>query len=424
MQTLGVVRGVRHTHRTRHPRHPDRGVMVHLLMEGTGMLEGVGEVGILDEDESAELIEEYHDMNYVTDLREGGEEEEEEEENVEIPETLAEILDEPVLRIESPREGSKLTGDCPRFHNIWNYVREVVGGSVGAARSLRNGEFLRAVHWEGGRHHAFQDTPQGFCYVADVVLAVNELLSKDIKKVLVIDIDAHHGDAVQQAFYRSDRVFTLSFHMHGPGIYPVGGGMPDTGKSVGSMHNLNVPLHTGCDDSLYHYTFRRIAEGVKMCFKPDAVVVVCGADCLQGDPVGELNLSVPCMLQCMSYVRNWNLPTLLLGGGGYDDLLTARYWTALVDLMKQPGSNSGLFDPFDSSAPVPTSSEVRCLGEAHLTLPRIIPPDDIPDHVYVKFDPFTVLPPPPVVKRENLNTADGLRYLIHVALDMVLRVGL
>lgn len=109
--------------------------------------------------------------------------------------------------------------DCPVFDGLYDYVRVYTGGSIDGAVKLNNGDVDVAINWSGGLHHAKKSEASGFCYVNDIVLAILELL-KFHPRVLYVDIDIHHGDGVEEAFYTTDRVMTVSFHKYGDFFFP------------------------------------------------------------------------------------------------------------------------------------------------------------------------------------------------------------
>jgi len=104
-------------------------------------------------------------------------------------------------------------------------------------------------------------------------------------RVLYIDIDIHHGDGVQDAFYLSDRVMTVSLHKYGNGFFPGTGDMTEVGKGLGKYFSLNVPLRDGIEDSQYIGLFKPIIDAVIQKFRPEAVVLQCGADSLKGEEI-------------------------------------------------------------------------------------------------------------------------------------------
>ncbi|KAK8627079.1 hypothetical protein V6N13_134705 [Hibiscus sabdariffa] len=171
--------------------------------------------------------------------------------------------------------------DCPVFDGLYSFCQTYAGGSVGGAVKLNHGLCDIAINWAGGLHHAKKCEASGFCYVNDIVLAILELL-KQHQRVLYVDIDIHHGDGVEEAFYTTDRVMTVSFHKFGD-YFPGTGDIRDIGYSKGKYYSLNVPLDDGIDDESYHCLFKPIIGKVMEVFKPGAVVLQCGADSLSGD---------------------------------------------------------------------------------------------------------------------------------------------
>eukprot|EP00756_Hemistasia_phaeocysticola_P063638 Hpha_TRINITY_DN7118_c0_g1::TRINITY_DN7118_c0_g1_i1::g.29800::m.29800/K11404/HDAC3; histone deacetylase 3 len=163
-------------------------------------------------------------------------------------------------------------------------------------------------------------------------------LSRKFRRVLVIDIDAHHGDGVEEAFYHSDKVTCLSLHMYGKGVFPGTGAETAMGSAVGRNRTINLPLRSGCRDQAYRRLFRTVAEAARREANPGCVVLLVGADALHTDPLGELQLSEECLLKCVAQVRDWGLPTLVLGSGGYDERTAPRYWAHVTALMADNGT--------------------------------------------------------------------------------------
>ncbi len=182
-----------------------------------------------------------------------------------------------------------------------------------------------AINWAGGLHHAKKTEASGFCYVNDCVLAILELLKKH-QRVLYIDIDIHHGDGVEEAFYTTNRVMTCSFHKFGE-YFPGTGDVKDKGYDLGEGYAINVPLNDGMDDESYRTIFRPVIAKIMERFQPGAVVLQCGADSLSGDRLGCFKLSIKGHGDCVNYVKSFGLPTLVLGGGGYTLRNVPRCWT-------------------------------------------------------------------------------------------------
>ena len=208
------------------------------------------------------------------------------------------------------------TDDCPPFEGVYEFSRKIVAGSVAGAVLLSAQRAKYCIHWAGGLHHARRWEASGFCYFNDIVLAILELLNV-FSRVLYIDIDIHHGDGVEEAFYTTSRVFTLSFHK-GDNFFPGTGKREDRGLDEGSGYALNIPLFDGVDDvQFYHLLFRPIVRRIVETFNPQAIVMQCGADSLSGDRIGTFNLSsFGGHVACVNFVRLLDRPTLFLGGRG------------------------------------------------------------------------------------------------------------
>ncbi|XP_033217493.1 histone deacetylase HDAC1-like isoform X2 [Belonocnema kinseyi] len=214
--------------------------------------------------------------------------------------------------------------DCPVFEGIYEFSQISAGGSIAAAIKLNKQKSDICINWAGGLHHAKCGEASGFCYVNDIVLAILELL-KYHKRVLYIDIDVHHGDGVEQAFYLTDRVMTVSFHKYG-NYFPGTGAVDEVGSETGKYYSVNVPLLTGINDVGYQKIFEPVMEAVMVSYQPSAIVLQCGADSLAGDRLGSFNLTTEGHGKCVEFMKKFNLPLLLLGGGGYTIRNVSRCW--------------------------------------------------------------------------------------------------
>ncbi len=145
-------------------------------------------------------------------------------------------------------------------------------------------------------------------------------------RVLYIDIDIHHGDGVQEAFYLSNRVLTVSFHKYSADFFPGTGNLSEIGSDLGKYFSLNVPLQDGIDDESYVSLFKAVMEPTITTFRPSSIVLQCGADSLGCDRLGTFNLSIAAHGECVRFVKSFNLPLLVLGGGGYRGSSVARCW--------------------------------------------------------------------------------------------------
>lgn len=215
--------------------------------------------------------------------------------------------------------------DCPIFDGMYDFCRSYAGASLAAARKLASGSTDIAINWSGGLHHAKKGEASGFCYVNDIVLAILQLLHYH-PRVLYIDIDIHHGDGVQEAFYNSNRVMTVSFHKYGNDFFPCTGALSEVGMGLGKHFCLNVPLQDGIDDAGYVGLFKSVMERTIDTFRPSSIVLQCGADSLGSDRLGCFNLSIAAHGECVRFIKSFGLPLMVLGGGGYTIRNVARCW--------------------------------------------------------------------------------------------------
>ncbi|TPX37298.1 hypothetical protein SeMB42_g00223 [Synchytrium endobioticum] len=216
--------------------------------------------------------------------------------------------------------------DCPVFDGMYDFCRLYSGGSIAAARKLVTEKTDIAINWSGGLHHAKKFEASGFCYINDIVLAILELL-RFYPRVLYVDIDVHHGDGVQEAFYQTDRVMTVSFHRYDGMFFPGTGSLDEIGSKTGKYYSINVPLQEHIDDDAYFYIFKHVMQNVMDSYRPSAVVLQCGADSLASDRLGCFNLSIKGHGNCVKFMKGFKVPLIVLGGGGYTIRNVSRCWT-------------------------------------------------------------------------------------------------
>lgn len=231
--------------------------------------------------------------------------------------------------------------DCPPVEGIMEHSLATASGTLMGAVLLNARRTTLAIHWGGGMHHTKCGECSGFCYVNDIVLGITELLRAH-ERVLYIDLDAHHGDGVDEAFCQSNRVFTLSLHKFGDGFFPGTGHPRDTGFGEGLHYTMNLSLWDGINDFFYVSIFSAALKAIVANFHPDAIVLQCGADSLAGDRLGTFNLSSWGHGTCVQRVKETGLPLLVLGGGGYTIRNVAKLWayeTAI--LFSSNGDESG-----------------------------------------------------------------------------------
>ncbi|MBD3236154.1 MAG: acetoin utilization protein AcuC [Candidatus Eisenbacteria bacterium] len=232
------------------------------------------------------------------------------------------------LGLHAPAMGSLGlgSGDNPVFPALWDYVLHTAGGSLTAAQLLLEGQAQRVFHPGGGLHHAHHDRAAGFCYVNDVVLALQRLAAAG-RRIFYLDLDAHHGDGVQTAFYGTRQVLTLSVHQDGRTLFPGTGFLHETGEGEGEGYAVNVPLLPGMSDPEYERIWTELVEPLLEAFAPDVLVTELGADALLGDPLANLELHLSTWWRFCRALAAREIPWLAVGGGGYDLSNAMRAWT-------------------------------------------------------------------------------------------------
>jgi histone deacetylase 1/2 len=214
--------------------------------------------------------------------------------------------------------------DSPIFEGIFEFSQISAGGTLTGARWLNEGRADIAINWAGGLHHAKKAEASGFCYVADCVLGILKLLER-YERVMYIDIDIHHGDGVEEAFYTTNRVLTVSFHKYG-NFFPGSGALDDIGIGRGKHFCCNVPLHDGMDDESYATIFKPVVEALIGWYQPGAILLQLGSDSLTGDRLGCFNLTIKGHAECVAFVKSFGIPLLVTGGGGYTVRNVCRCW--------------------------------------------------------------------------------------------------
>ena len=226
------------------------------------------------------------------------------------------------------------TADNPIFEGMYDAAALITGGSVLAARRVHEGTAQHAVNIAGGLHHAMRDAASGFCVFNDAAVAIAWLLTQGYERIAYVDVDVHHGDGVQAAFYTDPRVLTVSVHQTPLTLFPGTGFPEETGdaeKALGSAVNLALP--NGTDDSAWLRAFTAVVPSVLRAFQPQIIVTQCGCDAHHEDPLADLALTVDG--QRASYKAMHELAHelcdgkwVVLGGGGYEIVqVVPRAWT-------------------------------------------------------------------------------------------------
>ncbi len=215
--------------------------------------------------------------------------------------------------------------DTPVFADLFTYGAWACGAGLMAADLLLAGEADVVFNLWGGFHHALRERASGFCYLNDVALACHYLAAAG-RRVAYLDIDAHHGDGVQAAFYERRDVLTISLHESGKTLFPWGGFEDEIGEGPGRGFNVNVSLPTGTYDAAFLNAFEEVVLPLLRAFAPQVVVLELGMDGLAGDPLTHLALTNNAHARVLGHLLRLRVPLLVAGGGGYHVDNTVRGW--------------------------------------------------------------------------------------------------
>ena len=297
------------------PGHPFDPVRVRLTMElarALGVLASPSVTMISPEPASDGVLETVHDPGYIEAVRRAGRE-------------LAPDL----------RYGLGTTDD-PVFPGMHEAAALVVGATLAAAQAVWSGDSLHAVNVAGGHHHAMRAAASGFCVYNDLAAAIKWLLANGAERVAYVDLDVHHGDGVQDAFYADPRVLTISLHEHPATLFPGTGFPGETGAGAGEGCAVNVALPAGTGDAGWLRALDAIVPPLLRAFKPTVLVTQHGCDSHRLDPLAHLALSVDGQRQAQLILHElahelcdgrW----IATGGGGYALVqVVPRVWTHLL----------------------------------------------------------------------------------------------
>ncbi|MCP8709608.1 acetoin utilization protein AcuC [Streptomyces sp. AC04842] len=228
------------------------------------------------------------------------------------------------------------TVDDPAFAGMHEVSALIAGQSVGAAEAVWRGEALHAVNFAGGLHHAMPGAASGFCVYNDAALAIARLLELGAERVAYIDVDVHHGDGVQAAFWEDPRVLTISLHEHPRTLFPQTGWPEETGAPNAEGSAVNVALPAGTGDAGWLRAFHAVVPELIADFRPQVLVTQHGADTHFEDPLAHLAVSLDAQravqVACHDLAHEhaegrW----VALGGGGYAVIeVVPRSWSHLV----------------------------------------------------------------------------------------------
>lgn len=289
-----------------HPFKPERATKTYDLCNRYGVINHPWMEIYRPEDGEEEVLSLYHEQEYLRLLREAS-------------------LGKVSLDMLAHGLG---TEDTPLLLGIYDWSLKAAWGTVEAMRRILEGRHRIAFNPLGGFHHGMPDHSEGFCYVNDIVVAILDAMrTHPGLKVLYIDLDAHHGNGVQNAFYENPDVFFISIHETGETLYPWSGRETEMGEGPGKGYTVNIPLEAGSDDEVYALVFDALVPPLASSFSPDIIVSVIGGDTLVSDPLTHLKLTNNGFQKAVKGIARLCPNILALGGGGYDIYKTARAWT-------------------------------------------------------------------------------------------------
>lgn len=217
------------------------------------------------------------------------------------------------------------TLDTPGFIGMHEASLAYLAGTIRAAEDVRDGVPL-AVNIAGGLHHARRAQAHGFCVYNDPAAAVHVLLER-FERVAYVDIDVHHGDGVQWIWWDDPRVLTLSIHENPKTLYPGTGFVGEHGPSFTSV---NVPIQAKSTGDVWLWAFNESIQAAFSRFEPQAVVLQMGTDAHFQDKLGHLQVSAQEWVEAVAIVKQFELPIVAVGGGGYNLTTVPRMWTAAI----------------------------------------------------------------------------------------------
>ncbi|MCB1859973.1 MAG: acetoin utilization protein AcuC [Gammaproteobacteria bacterium] len=228
-----------------------------------------------------------------------------------------------------------LDADTPVFPGVYEAALTVVGSVLDGVKQIMNGTTRSVFVPIAGLHHAHRGHSAGFCVFNDCGIAIEALRARHgVSRVAYVDIDAHHGDGVFYEFESDPDLIFADFHEDGRYLYPGTGRIDETGKGKAAGHKLNLPLPPGATNELFLQLWPKVESFLEK-FRPEFIILQCGADSLAGDPLTHLALSDSAhgyaaerLFTCLG---EWDAKGLLaLGGGGYNRDNLARAWNRVV----------------------------------------------------------------------------------------------
>jgi len=297
-------RVARHVYRDDHPLKPIRLVGVRDTLDRLGAFALPGARVLTPRAATRDEIERIHAPEYV--------------------EAVMQASDEPDL--DYSEWGLSAWGDTPPFAGMHQVSLLTTGGSLSAMEEVLAGRTRVSVNYSGGLHHAMRRRASGFCIYNDPAIVCARLADRGMK-VAYVDIDAHHGDGVQAAFYDTDQVLTISLHESGRFLFPGTGFAEERGSGKGAGYSINVALPPYTDDQAYAHAFDEVVPTLVERYRPDVLVTQQGIDPHFLDPLTHLQISTRVREHIVRWFAATAYPWVAMGGGGYDLDAVRRTWS-------------------------------------------------------------------------------------------------
>lgn len=231
-------------------------------------------------------------------------------------------------------------GDTPAYPGIFETASDVAGTTLAAVDAVMSGQTVRAFSPIAGLHHAGRGHAAGFCVFNDCGIAIEYLRNKHgLSRIAYVDIDAHHGDGVFYGFEDDPDVIFADLHEDGRFLYPGTGALDETGKGAAAGTKLNIPMAPGAGDEEFDAAWQLVEARVDNA-KPDFIILQCGADSLEGDPITHLRYTeeahaLAARRLCKLADRHCSGRIVGTGGGGYNRRNLARAWTRVVQAFAE-----------------------------------------------------------------------------------------
>jgi acetoin utilization protein AcuC len=294
-----------------HPLKPERLALTFELIKGLSLLDVSGSSLCSPRIATLEEILLFHTLDYVKQVQEASEK----------------------------GTGRLDLGDTPAFKGCYEVSCLVAGATLEAIDLVMTEKFEHAFSPGGGLHHAHKDRASGFCIFNDAAIGIAYLKNHyDLKRIMYVDVDAHHGDGVMYGFYRDPSLLDIDFHEDGNYLFPGTGQTTEIGEGLAKGLKINLPLPPFTSDRSFIYAFNKLVPKLAAKFKPEFVILQCGADAHAEDGLAHLSLTTATYESVTSTIheiahRFCGGRLVALGGGGYNLSNTSRCWSIVYSRL-------------------------------------------------------------------------------------------